>query len=119
MKLTDGVFRHPSALVSKILAALTGHLTEHGGDRVPITQISRRLGISPRHLRRVFREATGKSPQEWVMFNRASRAKKLLLNGRTIKETVEAVGFTDESHLHRVIRYFYGVPPGSFRRGSG
>lgn len=116
LALSDGVFRPPSPLVGRLLEKLNVHLTERTNERLPLAKIARNLGVSDRHLRRIFRESVGASPQEWVMVHKAKKAAHLLLDGVSVKETVEKAGFTSESHLHRVIFRTYGVSPAAFRK---
>lgn len=114
--LTNGVFRPPSPLVAPVIEKLLSHLTEHPGDRLRLAAISTSLGVSDRHLRRIFREYTGSSPQEWVMLRKARQAVECLLQGCNVKETVERAGFSSESHLHRIVLRIYGVSPKTFRK---
>lgn len=116
LKLVDGVFRPPSALVQKILGNLREHLAERNSERVPIAKMAVRFGVSDRHLRRIFRQATGVSPQEWVMAEKVKHAARLLADGGSVKETAERAGFTSESHLHRAVYRVYGVSPAAFRK---
>ena len=114
--LVDGVYRPPSALVERILSNLRMHLAERNNERVPIAEMAGRLGVSDRHLRRIFRKATGVSPQEWLMAEKVKQAANLLTEGGSVKETVERAGFTSESHLHRAMFRVYGVSPTAFRK---
>lgn len=114
--LTDGVFKAPSALITTIIEKLNRHLAEHLNDRLRLDAISRSLGVSDRHLRRIFRAAMGVSPQEWIMIRKAECAVRWLLDGKSVKETVERAGFTSESHMHRVVLRIYGVSPTAFRK---
>lgn len=116
LMLEGGVFRPPSALVGKILNNLRSHIAERSNERVPIAQMAGQFGISDRHLRRIFRQATGVSPQEWVMAEKVKKAAQLLLEGDSVKETVEQAGFTSESHLHRAMFRVYGISPTAFRK---
>ena len=116
LQLTDGVFRPPSPLLGRIMDELNHHLAGHAHERVPMADIARRLGLSDRHLRRLFHTAKGVSPQDWVMVAKARRAAHLLLDGASVKETVDAAGFTSESHLHRVMFRLYAISPAAFRK---
>lgn len=116
LMLTDGVFRPPSGLVDRIMHKLQHHLDEHRNKRLRLVEVSRSVGVSDRHLRRIFRQETGVSPQEWVMIRKAALAARSLQEGKSIKETVDHAGFTSESHLHRVIFRIYGVTPTAFRK---
>jgi AraC-like DNA-binding protein len=114
--LTDGVFRPPSALVATIVEKLDRHLAENRNDRLRLGVVSQSLGVSDRNLRRIFRSTMGVSPQEWIMVRKAETAVRSLLDGKSVKETVEFAGFASESHLHRVVLRIYGVSPTAFRK---
>jgi len=116
LMLTDGVFRPPSALVGGVLLRLKAHLAEHRHERVPLGKMARSLGVSDRHLRRIFRDAMGVSPQEWVIGEKVKQAAHLLVEGDSVKATVEKAGFTSDSHLHRAMLRVYGVSPSAFRK---
>jgi AraC-like DNA-binding protein len=113
-----GRLRHsyqPSAgLPGRILAEVGRYLDERKNQRVAVAGMARALRISTRHLRRLFRRLTGKSPQEWVIGEKANRARTLLLAGHSPKETAAATGFSDTRHLRRVCRMCFGVAPSAF-----
>lgn len=109
-----GKFR-PTGLFADIVAKMSEHLEKHKSRRVPINEIATTLGISGRKLRRVVREETGKSPQEWAREQKAKQFRALIAEGRTTKEAWEATGFSNASHAHRVIKKVYGGSPRAFR----
>lgn len=68
--LTDGRFR-PVGLGAEAVARMRDYLRRHPKRRVPVREIAANIGISPRQLRRIVREETGKSPVEWVRGEKA------------------------------------------------
>ncbi len=114
--LIDGKFKPPSPVVGKLLEKLRAHVAEGRNERVPLAKIARSLGVSDRHLRRLFRDAKGESPEEWVMVQKATNAANLLSAGHSVKETVERAAFTSAAHLHRVMIRVFGVSPAAYRR---
>jgi AraC-like DNA-binding protein len=118
--LATGAVKPMGALAARVVEKLKSHSVDRRMEHVPVSEMARSLGISERHFRRVFREATGKSAQEWLLWKKSGHAKALLCEGRSVKETVDEAGFADRSHLNRVIRRFYGVSASAFRtRPSG
>lgn len=91
-------------------------LTAHPAERVTLTDLARRAALSPRHLTRVFRQATGVSVQEFTTRLRLELARGLLHDP---KMTVEAVasrcGFASARQLRRLWKGVYGTSPGSER----
>ncbi len=64
------------------------------------------------HFSRVFKEATGQSPHQYVIQQRVERAKHLLLHSRlSIAEIAAHVGFADQSHLNRHFKRLTGYSP--------
>lgn len=114
--LTEGIFKAPSVLIATIIDKLNHHLKNHLNERLHLGAISRSLGVSDRHLRRLFRIEKGVSPQEWIMIRKAESAVRWLSEGKSVKETVERAGFTGESHMRRVVVRIYGVSPAAFRK---
>jgi AraC-like DNA-binding protein len=74
------------------------------------------LGVSERHLRRVFRESIGMSPKEFARlarFRRAIRAARE--DSRPNWATIAAeTGYYDQSHLIEEFRSIAGVAPRAF-----
>lgn len=71
------------------------------------------LGVSERHLRRVFREAVGVSPKEFarlVRFNRALRAAHED-DGESWAGIAAAAGYYDQAHLIGEFHSISGVTP--------
>ncbi len=75
-----------------------------------------RLGISERHLRRVFEEGLGIGPKEWLRQERMVAARKLLREGGSIKEVAADLGFSTPKMLARDFQAFHGVTPTEFQR---
>ncbi len=75
-----------------------------------------RIGVSERHLRRVFEEGLGISPKEWLRQERMVAARNLLRHGSPIKEVAIDLGFSTPKMFSRDFLEFYGVRPTDFQR---
>lgn len=75
-----------------------------------------RIGVSERHLRRVFDEGLGISPKEWLRQERMVAARSLLRYGSPIKEVAIDLGFSTSKMFSRDFMAFYGVRPTDFQR---
>jgi AraC-like DNA-binding protein len=76
------------------------------------------LGVSERHLRRVFREAVGMSPKTFAKltrFHRALRAARREAHPRWASIAAHA-GYYDQAHLIAEFRAITGVTPGALLR---
>lgn len=75
-------------------------------------------GLSPTHFVRAFRVTTGQTPHQWLLRLRVERAAEMLRNDRTLtaEKIAHLCGFTDQSHLGKVLRKHLGTGPRELRR---
>lgn len=78
--------------------------------------LSERIGLSERHLRRVFEDGIGISPKDWMRQERMVAARSLLRSGSPIKEVAIDLGFTNSKMFSRDFQLFHGVTPTEFQR---
>jgi transcriptional regulator GlxA family with amidase domain len=91
-------------------------LTAHPAERTTLSDLARRASLSPRHLTRMFRQATGVSIQEFTTRLRLELARDLLHDPRLTVEAVAArCGFASARQLRRLWRDVHGTSPGSER----
>ncbi|MEO5913265.1 MAG: helix-turn-helix domain-containing protein [Luteolibacter sp.] len=81
-----------------------------------MASLSDRIGVSERHLRRVFEEGIGISPKDWLRQERMVAARALLREGSPIKEVAIDLGFTTAKMFSRDFQLFHGVKPTDFQR---
>jgi AraC-like DNA-binding protein len=85
-------------------------------DRITLDDLAEHAALDKFHLVRAFRSEVGLPPYEYLTYLRVSRARELLRRGALVAEAAQAVGFYDESQLHRHFRRIVGVPPGVYAR---
>jgi AraC-like DNA-binding protein len=81
-----------------------------------LSNLCDRIGVSERHLRRVFEEGIGISPKDWLRQERMVAARSLLREGSPIKEVAIDLGFTTAKMFSRDFQLFHGVKPTDFQR---
>jgi AraC-like DNA-binding protein len=81
-----------------------------------VMSVAEDLGVSERHLRRVFREEVGLSPKAFFKLLRFERALKAARDGRDSSWSDIAVGagYYDQAHLITDFRSITGVTPREF-----
>jgi AraC-like DNA-binding protein len=85
-------------------------------DKITLDDLAAHAGLDKFHLVRAFRSEVGLPPYEYLTHLRISRAREMLRRGVRVAEAAQAVGFYDESQLHRHFRRIVGVPPGLYAR---
>jgi AraC family transcriptional regulator len=89
------------------------------GFREPLTlaRLAGEADVHPVHLARTFRSRTGRSVGALLRERRVAWARAEIVRSRApIAANAAAAGFSDESHLGRVMRRLCGVTPGALRR---
>jgi len=101
-----------SATVSRALRLLADGALD-GGD---VEGLAARLGIGPRHLRRLFVKHVGASPLAFAQTRRILFAKKLLNETRLSMTVVaDCAGFGSVRRFNEVFRRIYGRTPRELR----
>jgi AraC-like DNA-binding protein len=86
----------------------------------PLPRLARALAVSPHHLSRIFRVATGDTISRHRMRLRARAALERIAGGQhDLARLAADVGFADQSHLCRVLRAETGQPPSALRQALG
>jgi len=104
--------------IEKLVLALSKRIPERGSQRIPeavrkamellaeskdgesgrlISSVAKDCGLSQTHFRRLFKSSVGRSPKDFAMSLRLSRAKGMLGEDISLKETARACGFSDVS----------------------
>jgi AraC-like DNA-binding protein len=85
-------------------------------DKITLDDLAEHASLDKFHLVRAFRNQVGLPPYEYLTHLRVSRARELLRRGVLVSEAAQAVGFYDQSQLHRHFRRIVGVAPGVYAR---
>ena len=101
------------------LPALVEMLHENWHVRPSASDLAASLGFSPQFLCRSFKRWMGVTLTQYVQAIRLDYARGLLWgSGTDVCEIASMTGFTDQSHLTRVLRRHSGKTPGALRSDS-
>ena len=85
-----------------------------------LAQLSKGVGLSPFHLQRLFKRATGLSPREYQAARRMQKIKTQLRKGEVVTTALYEAGFSSPSRLYENADQQLGMTPGTYRRrGAG
>ena len=98
------------------IEAAKNHARTRFADGVGIAELARAAGLSRHHFARVFAQAQGCTPSQWLADLRMGEAVRLL---RDTTLTVAAIGsrcgYRDAAYFCRAFRRQVGISPGEFR----
>lgn len=84
-----------------------------------LTELSERVGVSRRHLERLFAKHLGKTLRNYVVETQLWRAYDLLVNtSMSITQIAYATGFSSASLFSKHFKMTYGQTPGKMRQGN-
>ena len=99
----------------KVLEA-QNRMEKHFDQGMPLDALASDLGISPRHFKRRFKNATGDSPLAYLQRVRIEAAKrKLETTLENITEITWQVGYEDSNSFRRLFRKYTGLSPREYR----
>jgi AraC family transcriptional regulator of adaptative response / DNA-3-methyladenine glycosylase II len=107
-----------SLLLALDAARLLRDAVDGPGETGSVAHVAQRLGVSERHLRRIFTAHWGTSPLQFLQTLRLLSAKLLLTDTRLPVATVAALsGFASQRRFHAAWHERYGLNPLQLRRG--
>jgi AraC family transcriptional regulator len=85
-------------------------------DKLTVQELATSLGPSTGFLSRAFKAAVGKTPHDYIVDRRISRARALLRSGEIgPAEVAAAAGFASHAHMASQFRNRLGVTPDALR----
>ena len=94
-----------------------GYVKENYQSDISVEDIAKRAGLNRSYFGKVFKQATGKSPQQYLIGYRMSKATELLkLTALPVSEVGRAVGYPNQLHFSRAFKGAYGISPREWRR---
>ncbi len=79
-----------------------------------VEELSSNLGMDRTGLYRKLINIIGKTPTSFIRTVRLKRAARLLLEGHTVTETADLVGFGTSSYLSKCFKEEYGIKPSEY-----
>lgn len=103
---------------SEAVLAVCRYLESNADNKVTLSDLSRRVKLSPSHLQRVFKEQTGVSPREYQSSLRAQTLRKKLGHASSVTESVYDAGYSSSSRFYESAGRELGMPPSAWRKGG-
>lgn len=93
------------------------YINEAYSEPLTLGLLADRYFVSPWHLSRIFKEATGFSLTDYISLTRVKEAQRLLREtDRSITEVAANVGFDNFSHFGKTFKKITGLTPRDYRK---
>jgi len=104
---------------AQLVHAATALINTDLRETTQVSALAARLGVSERHLRRIFESHIGASPRDYIQTQRRLLAKRLLADTRlSIGAVANAAGFASSRAMSANFRKVYGLSPTEIRNSS-
>ncbi|MGB0133132.1 AlkA N-terminal domain-containing protein [Dokdonella sp.] len=105
---------------SALVTAALGLIEQGMLDASPVAELAMRIGVGERHLRRLFDQEVGASPNDVASTRRLLFAKQLLMESSLpITDIAGAAGYASLRRFNAAFLDAYAKPPREIRRGRG
>jgi AraC family transcriptional regulator of adaptative response/methylated-DNA-[protein]-cysteine methyltransferase len=83
-----------------------------------LAELARRVGVSPYHFHRVFKEITGLTPREYAAAHREQRVRSGLARGARVTDALFEAGYGSSARFYEKAGDTLGMTPTRFRAGG-
>ncbi|WP_174875670.1 bifunctional DNA-binding transcriptional regulator/O6-methylguanine-DNA methyltransferase Ada [Vogesella oryzae] len=107
----------PAAEQAALVARLC-RLIEDAEQPPTLAELAVAANLSPYHLQRVFKAATGVSPKAYASASRAARMRQSLQATPSVTEAIYQAGYNASSRFYEQSAALLGMTPGDWRAGG-
>lgn len=93
------------------LSEIVEYINAHLFDTESVAEVAAHFYLSTSQFGRVFKEATGASPWDYIKTKRLAAARELIKNGKSASDAAASCGFNDYSAFYRSYVKRYGHAP--------
>ncbi len=98
------------------LAFIIDYIKNNLHKKLSADELAKLAFVSKSNFFKLFKFELGISPNEYILKQRISLAKKLLKENQSIKEVAFATGFSDANHLIKTFKTFEGITPKTYQQ---
>ena len=103
-------------LVPEKLSDSIQYISEHVKENITVEHLSELCGYHKQYYIRMFYTHLGTTPHQYLIRYRMNLAFSLLMEGRSVSETADLVGYPEVRNFIRAFHKHYGYPPGKIMK---
>jgi len=93
-------------------------MAEHQANQPTLDDVAAQMNLSPAHAQRVFKQAVGLSPKQFILALTHERSRQLLAENETVLDAALTTGLSGASRLHDLFVNVEAMTPGEYRNGG-
>jgi len=96
---------------------IKNHIENNLSQNITLSELSKLVYLSESQVIRLFKRETGKTPYDYILDLKISRAKNLLINTNLmVKQIASSLGFCDEHYFSYIFRKKTNRTPSQYRK---
>ncbi len=92
------------------------YINSHYFEEINLETLAGKIFVSPYYLSHLFRAEMGVTFSDYLNKIRISRAKELLMEGRSVEDVAERTGFNDGNYFIKIFKKYVGLTPSKYRK---
>ena len=93
-------------------------LIDEAAEPLPLAQLAAAVELSPHHVHRLFKQATGLTPRAYAAAGRSARLRAGLATAATVTEAFHEAGFGSNGRFYESATSVLGMQPTRYRAGG-
>ncbi len=102
---------------AELIAALCRHV-EQAEQAPSLRELAVRAQLSPYHLQRLFKAATGLTPKAYGQAQRGLRVRRALAQEASVTMAIQSAGYESQSRFYAEVNGLLGMTPTAYRSGG-
>jgi len=105
------------SLSDAVLSNIDEYIDAHCDEKIGVQELADLSNFSMFHFSKVFKDATGLPPHQYVIQHRLERVRNLLETSRlSLAQIAYEAGFSSQSHMSVTFQQHFGASPGRYRK---
>lgn len=92
------------------------YINSHYFEDIDLEKLAQQVFVSSYYLSHLFRREMGVTFSDYLTKVRVSRAKELLMEGRSVEDVCGRVGYNDGNYFIKIFKKYVGVTPAKYRK---
>lgn len=114
--VSDPVLKRQSKLIDYYIHESLVYIERNFQNDITIEDLADNCGLDRSYFGKIFHKATGRSPQEFLIHYRMTKATELLrMSELSIEDISHAVGYQNSQHFSRAFKRIFNISPREWR----
>jgi YesN/AraC family two-component response regulator len=101
---------------SELTQHIIRYINEHLSEKITLNDIAHATFFSPSHCSLIFKKEIGKPIINYIIDEKMKQAKKFIIEGVSLKETAQKLGFDDYNYFSRLFKNRENMTPLQYKQ---